>query len=336
MAVFNKFIAWICAILFVISGVVALLFFNVERKAFNSATYKQAFEQQNLYERTPGILANALYAVNTGNANANPYLKTLTVDNWQTTITALLPPEELKALTDNTLDSVFDYLNGKTNSAAISLLPFKTHLVGPSGIAVLTQILGTQPNCTTEQLLQLGLGLLGGEVGLCNPPEELMGLMTPLIESQLQVMTTTFPDEITLISGTRSGASNDPRIKLNRVRAVMKVTPFFPLFFLFGLSVFAIRSLMDWLKWWSYPFLVTGAISSLMALIGSPIISLIVQRAIQKQAAGFIPPLILSTLMETVNAVTNQILKPVAIEGLVLAISGLIMALVAIYVSKRI
>ena len=42
--------------------------------------------------------------------------------------------------------------------------------------------------CTAEQLLQLGLGLLGGDIKLCNPPEELTGLATPLIESQLQVM----------------------------------------------------------------------------------------------------------------------------------------------------
>ena len=60
--------------------------------------------------------------------------------------------------------------------------------------------------CTAEQLLQLGLGLLGGDIKLCNPPEELTGLATPLIESQLQVMAVAIPDQVTLIPGAGSGA----------------------------------------------------------------------------------------------------------------------------------
>ncbi len=321
--------------LFVISGVVALLAFNIESKAFDSETYKQAFENQKLYEHMPEILANALHISIAKNGNAAPYLKPLTVTDWQATITFLLPPEELKVITDGALESVFNYLNGKADSAVISLLPFKTHLASPSGVEVIKQILRVQPACTAEQLLQLGLGLLGGDIKLCNPPEELMGLMTPLIESQLQVLTTAFPDEITLISSASSGTPNDPRVKLGRVRALMKVTPFFPLFFLFALSIFAVRTLVDWLKWWGYPFLITGAISGLTAWLGAPIFGLVVQRVLQNQGARFLPPVLFSTIRETVSTVTGQILKPVAIEGLVLAVAGLVMVLVAIYVLKK-
>ena len=200
---------------------------------------------------------------------------------------------------------------------------------------VVKQILRAQPVCTTEQLLQLGLGFLGGDISLCNPPEELMGFMTPLIESQLQVMTLSIPDEVTLISGAQNNPANDPRINLDRARAVMKVTPFFPLFFLFGVSAFAIRSLVEWLKWWGYPFLFTGAISSVTALLGAPTFGLIVQRLLQNRGAGFMPPVFFSTMRETVSAVTSQILKPVAIEGLILAGLGLSMVLAAIFIVKR-
>ncbi|MEP7137842.1 MAG: hypothetical protein ABI904_23185 [Chloroflexota bacterium] len=335
MDTFRKIVAGICALLFVISGIIALLAFNIESKAFTSETYKQAFENQRLYEHMPEILANAVHTSIAENGNAAPYLKPLTVADWQATITFLLPPEELKAITDGALESVFDYLNGKADSAVISLVPFKTHLAGPSGVEVIKQILRVQPACTAEQLLQLGLGLLGGDIKLCNPPEELMGLATPLIESQLQVLTVAFPDKLTLISGAGNGTPNDPRVKLGRVRAVMKVTPFFPLFFLFALSVFAVRSLTGWLKWWGYPFLITGAISALFAWLGAPIFGLVVQRVLQNQGARFLPPIFFSTLQETVSVVTSQILKPVAIEGLVLAVLGLMMVLVAAYVTKK-
>jgi hypothetical protein len=215
------------------------------------------------------------------------------------------------------------------------LLPFKRHLAGPAGIEVVKQILRSQTDCTTEQLLQLGLGLLSGEIGLCNPPAEFMGLLNPLIESQLQVVTLSIPDEVTLISGAQNNPANDPRINLDRTRALMKVTPFFPLFFLFGVSAFAIRSLVEWLKWWGYPFLITGALSSVTALLGAPTFGLIVQRLLQNQVAGFIPPIFFSTMRETVSAVTSQILKPVALEGLALAVLGLGMVIVGVFIVKR-
>jgi hypothetical protein len=328
----RKFLAAICAILFIGSGVTALLLFNIERQAFSIATYQQAFEQQNLYQHMPEVLADALHTSIAENINADPYLKALTVQDWQTTILALLPPDQLKTFTNEALASVFDYLNNKTNSVTISLLPLKNQLAGPAGVDLVKQILKAQPDCTANELLQMGLGLLGGDIKLCNPPAEAMGLITPLINAQLQSMTVTIPDQVTLIADARANNTNDARIKLNRVRALMKISPFFPLLFLFGLSVFAIRSLMDWLKWWGYPFLITGAISSLLAYIGSPIFSWIVQRILQKQVAGFLPPVLFSLLMETVNGVASQILKPVVFEGLGVAILGLgMIATAALY-----
>jgi hypothetical protein len=334
MDILRKIIAGICAVLFVISGVSALLAFNIESKAFTSTTYKQAFEKQKLYERMPEILASALHTSILQNVNADPYLKALTVENWNATIISLLPPAEIKALTDSTLDSVFNYLNGNTNSVVISLLPFKQHLAGPSGIEFVKQMLRAQPTCTSEQLLQLGLGFLGGDISLCNPPEELMGLMTPLIESQLQVMTVTLPNEITLISEIQNGTPADPRIRLNQIRVLLKITPVFPMLFLFVITVFAVRSLVDWLKWWGYPFLITGAISSLIAWIGSPTFGFIMERVLQNQGAGLIPPIFLATMRETASAVTEQILKPVMIEGIVLAALGLAMIVTA-YIAKN-
>ena len=335
MDTFRKITAGVCAVLFVISGVIALLAFNIEGKAFTSATYKQAFENQNLFVRIPKILANALYTSNAENVNADPYLKALSVGDWEATITSLLPPEELKTITANTLDAIFDYLNGNTDSAVISILPIKKQLAGDSGLKALNQILHAQPDCTAEQLLQLGLGLFGGDIALCNPPEELMGLMTPLIESQLQVMTIAFPDEVTLISGARSDTPDDPRPKLDRVRTLMKITPVFPLLFLFILTIFAVRSLMDWLRWWGWPFLITGGVTSLIALLGAPVLALIFQAVLKTQGPNFIPTILISTMSETVGAVTGQILEPVAIEGLVLAILGLGMVIVAAYLVRK-
>jgi len=335
MDTFRKFIAGVCAVLFIISGIATLFAFNIEWKAFDSATYKRAFEKQNLYERIPALLANALFTFINQNVNTDPYLKAITVDDWQVTIATLLPPLELKATTDLALDSVFDYVNNRSDTAVISLLPLKSTLLGPAGITVAKQILQAQPDCTTEQLLQIGLGLLNGDIALCNPPEEMLGLVTPMIESQFQAMTLTIPDEIILIGDTPIDPQADPRVRLTQARTLLKITPVFPLLFLFGVTIFGVRSLVDWLKWWGWPFLLTGAASSVLALIGSPVLGWIIQRVMQIEGSVFIPPILLSALGETVSVVSAEILSPVAIEGSILAFFGLLMVLVGIFVTKQ-
>jgi hypothetical protein len=332
----GKILAGVCAFFFVTSGVIALLALNIEGKAFSAETYKQTFEKQNLYERMPAILGSALAASIAEGGNANPYLTVLASSDWEASIVSILPPEELRVLTNEVLDSTFDYLNGKTDSAVISLLSFKQYLAGDSGVNVVRQILRAQPDCTMEQLTQIGLALLtGGDISLCNPPEEMMSMLTPLLKSQLQFITLAFPDEVILIPDTQSGTPSDPRIQLNTARLLMKLSLLLPLAFLFAMTLFAVRSLTDWLKWWGLPFLILGGISLLAALLGSTTLGFIIQRIILNQGFGFLPPTLLATMRETVNAVAQQILDPVVMQGILLAILGLLLFLVGVYLTKK-
>ena len=336
MQTLGKFIAGICAILFIITGVMALLLFNIERKAFTSTTYKQAFENQNLYARMPSILANALSTTILQNQNTPTFIKTLTLTDWEAAISSMLPPEELKAITDDALDSIFDYINRKTDSVTISVIPLKSHFIGVSGVEVVKQVLRVQPACTAEQLQAIAFGFLsGGDIILCSPPEDVLTLLTPIIESQIQIMTVTIPDEVTLISSVLSGTPNDPRLRLNNVRLLMLLSPLLPAVFLLGITIFAVRSLKEWLTWWGWSIFVTGAGALLVALLGSPVIGFVVSRFMQIQGAGFIPPSLLATMQETASSVTREILIPVTLEGSILALIGFVMAVVAVFVVRR-
>lgn len=335
MQTFGKFLAAICAVLFIISSVVVLLLFNIERKAFLAETYKQAFADQGLYQRMPTILATAVQTSIAGNPNAMPLFKSLTVQDWQTNISTLIPPEELQALSDNALDATFDYLNGKTDSAVLSLSTVKAHLAGDSGLQVVRQFLSLQPACTADQLSQMALGLLGGQISLCNPPQEAMGLMAPFIQAQVQALSALIPDQIAFIPSTLSHTPNDPRLKLNAVRSAVKLTPFIPILFLFGIAVFAVRTLGEWLTWWGWPILIAGVISTLIALVGSPLIGWILQLLIQKQGTIFVPPILAASIGETATAVARQMLVPVVFEGLIFAIVGFGMILLTAFLPKR-
>ena len=332
----GKFVAGICAFLFIFTGVIALLLFNIERKAFTSTTYKQAFEKQNLYHRMPAILANAVTTVVTQNPNLPTFVKTLTAANWESTIASVLPPQELKVITDEALDSIFDYINRRNNSVVISVIPLKSHLVGPSGVEVVKQILRAQPACTPEQLQAIALGFLtGGDILLCSPPEDVVALLTPVIESQIQFLSVAIPDQITLVPEALSDTPSDPRPKLNNLRLILLFSPLLPVAFLIAITIFAVRDFKGWLNWWGWPLMLTGMGSLLVAWLGSPIVALIVRGFIQIQGARFIPPILLATLEETASSVTSEILYPVVIGGLILAILGFTMAVMALFVARR-
>ena len=331
----QKTIAAICAALFVIAGVPVLLMFNIERQAFSSATYKQAFENQRLYERMPALIAATLSGTLSQNGALPPFLKELTAEEWQTTIPTLLPPEELRAMTDQTLDSAFDYLNFRSNSVVISLLPIKARLAGEGGMNVVRGFLRTQPDCTLEQLTQMGLGLLSGNIALCNPPEEAIGFFAPFIQSQLQTITATFPDQIALVPGTESGTPNDPRLKLQWVRSGIVFSPFFLFLLLLAIAVFAVRSIRDLLVWWGWPLLITGGLAAIIALVGAPLIGAVLQLIIQIYGAAFLPPLLASAIAETASAVASQMLVPVILQGFVLAAIGLMMIILGMLLRKR-
>ncbi len=327
--------AAICAVLFVISAVLVLLVFNIEAQAFSSATYKQAFENQRLYERMPGILATTLSTYVAQAGGALPFLQTLTVEDWQNNIVLLLPPQELRAMADQTLDAIFDYLNGRNDAVAISLAPVKVQLAGDSGTQLVLQILARQPACTTEQLTQMAMGLFGGQIVLCNPPAEAIGLMMPFIQTQVQSMAGLFPDELTLISPAMSGTVVDPRARLNTARSFIRLSPFIPLLFLLAVAIFAVRTLVDLLNWWGWPLMAVGGMSALIGLFGSPVVGGILQILIRTQGSFLIPPAFASLIAETATAVARQMLVPVIVQGLILGVLGLAMVVFATLLASR-
>lgn len=318
--------AWFCAAILVVTGAAALLLFNIERRAFSSGTFKQALERQDLYTRMPAILADALHTSIAQNANVDPFLRNLPPAELEAAIADILPSEDLKALADDTLDSLFGYLNNRSDAVSISLLPVKSRLAGPAGEALVMRVLNAQPDCTLEQLLQMGMGFLSGEIALCKPPAEMMGMVTPMLGSQLQFMATAIPDSVVLVSA--ADMTVDPRIRLDGARLVMKWSPLLPVLLLVALTALAVRSFTDWLKWWGYPFLAIGGISALAAIIGSPVLGLVIQTVIRSQA-GFLPPILTSVLGETVSAVSRQILSPVILQGVVLGFVGFGMVITA-------
>ena len=208
-----KTLAAVGVILFVLTLGVALVFFNAEKRLFNAQLYLDALESQNFYERLPALAAESIAAAPASEDPNSPrtHLSMLPAENWETVFRALLPADVSRPMTRQAITSVFDYLNGKNESASLSLVDFKAHLTGPAGTEALLAILRAQPPCTFDQITQLTLGSLFGqstEFILCNPSDELLSLFQPILQGQLQAIASTLPDSVDLTPNATTSAKH--------------------------------------------------------------------------------------------------------------------------------
>lgn len=333
METFRKILAVICAIFFVITAVVALFLFNLDRRAFTAETYQKAFVRDDFYNKLPGLMAEA---VTSAGANQDPFslmMRGMSQEAWEAFFRSLLPPETLKAMGDEALDSTFAYLNLQSDSAELDLSPIKTSMAGEAGVRAVFSLLSAQPECTLEQIAQITAGAFsGGAFEFCNPPAELYPALMPIIQSQLRTTAAAIPDRVTIIS---TPLQNDPRQKLQTVRLFMRLSPILPLAFLLVLTIFAVRSLKSWLSWWGIPFFVTGAIAFLMALVGAPLFGAIFQRILVNRMPAYLPVIFLDRASELASAMLKALLNPLLWQGLLLALLGLGMATGAYFVKSK-
>ncbi len=391
-----KISAAFCALLFILTTLLALLAFNLERRLFNPRTYERVLSNQNFYVKMPGILAavlsesantnldpcrdnpiacgagerlpvenacfeNALGLENYQTLASNqrkptleeisladdclkaygldttvseggpaPFMQNLSAQDWEVILTALFPPEELKVFADHALETVFAYVNGKSDSAVVSMVSLKKRLSGEAGIQVVKQLMDSQPACTVEQLsLLTDKSEEGSDTPICKPPEELLPTILPIMQAQLQLAAAGIPDEATLIPPV---TNEDGKGGLMTLRMLMRLSPIIPLIFLLGITIFAIRSLITWLFWWGYPLIAAG-ISGMITGLGSMtfISSRITDFIFEKVPAGT-PAILIQTIIALTNDIIRQTLKPVIGQGIFLLILGMSMIGSAYYV----
>ena len=315
-------LAEICAFLFGFTLLAALLLVNTQARLFESATYKNALQSQNFYQRMPKLLADQITASLAGSQPGQPggYLDFLSAPDWEGLITALIPPQQLQAVTEQSLDSVFDFLNRKNENPVIVITPIKQTLAA-NGEQTIHQILGTQPACTEEQISNLSLSLMLGQPFdknmLCNPPQEFLSLAMPLVSGLFDAQIAAIPDTIPLFVQNRL----ELRARLDNARMLMRLSPLLPLIFLALLTLFAVRSWESWLKWWGLPITISAALSLLVALAAGTITRLAILYAASRGSSVYALRLAASTL-DVVQAIINQVTLPMAIEAAVLLLAG--------------
>ena len=329
----KKLIGIIFAVLFISTAVPALIFFNFDRRAFSAETYQKAFANADFYNKLPVAMAEAMLSASTDTSQLPVVMRGMNQQAWEAFFREILPPETLKVLGDDVLNSTFAYLNLQTNSVQLSLIPLKASMVGEAGVQAVYALLDTQPDCTFEQIAQMTFNLLtNSEMQFCKPPAELASMLSPVIQGQMQVATLVVPDQLTLLTAP---LQNDPRVKLQTARMVMRLSPIFPLGFLLLMTMFAVNSLKSWLSWWGTSFSITGILASLMSLGGAPIFGAIFQRVLVNKMPAFLPAILLDYASDLASAMLRALLAPVFWQGMVIALIGFAMATSSYFIKGK-
>lgn len=329
---FRKPLAVFIAMSFVITAVMALLLINFDRRAFTAETYQQAFAREDFYNKIPSLMAQSIAA--SADTNQLPaVMQGMSLEAWEGFIRVLLPPEVLKPIGDDVLISTFAYLNMESNLVQVNLTPVKASMMSDTGTQAVLSLLNTLPACTFEQIAQITFNVFaGGQIELCNPPADVLPLLTPVIQGQMQASATLIPDQLTLVTAP---LQDDPRQRLLDVRFLMRLSLILPIGLLLTLTLIIVRSLQDWLTWWGIPFAVTGFSSFVIGLLGAPIFGVVLEGILSSQLPDYLPTFLLEFTGDLASAMVRALLNPVLWQGLILSIIGIGMTGVGFYLKYK-
>lgn len=360
----SKFVAFIFAMLFVVTALLALLLFNVGWQLFDPSLYKRALVEQHIYEKFPSLVAEQLafqlayaekYAgIDTENMTASPELEaclrgtlgdeafnaiagferepddaeieqmrscfaqygevegnggggpppglaSLTSADWEAMLSILIPRAWMQAQAESVIDQAFALLDSADPAPpiTISLVELREHLAGGAAVEAFLYVVRGRPPCTAEQLAVLASGPLQ-DLPPCRPPEEMLGAMAQEGAKVLTEAIVKVPDEVDLSriflaegeSSERppsqgSGPLGDnPREVLRQIRWGLKLSPLLPAALLLLVTLFGVRSLRGWQRWWGITFLLVGLAGLGLAVAALPA----VDWATATYVVGKLPP----------------------------------------------
>lgn len=329
---FRKLIATFFAVSFIITAVIAILLFNFDRRAFTAETYQRAFAREDFYNKIPSMMAQAIFSSDADKGQLPLMMQSMSVEAWESFLRTLLPPETLKPMGDDVLNSTFAYLNQQTDSVQVNLTPLKSALVSETGTQAVISLIATLPACTFEQVTQITFNIFsGGQIELCNPPAEVLPLLTPVIQGQLQFAASIIPDSLTLVTAP---LENDPRERLQTARLYMRLSLILPILSLLTLTILTVRSLHDWLNWWGVPFAITGFSAFVMGLFGAPVLGIVIENLLASRMPDYLPSFLLDFTGEFAAAMVRALLSPIMWQGLILIIVGGTMIIAGRFIKK--
>jgi hypothetical protein len=321
--------AIICAVLFGISLVISLFAFNIESQFFNPQVYKQVIDQVNVCERIPAVITQQITSSeNSQNRSGlmGLLIGSLKPEKLQGLIEMVLPCQVVEKVAFSGIDQMFSVINGATDQTGLSLNPIKQS-IGENSAAALDDFLNSQPDCTTEQLLEIGANALFGEgdyskMVLCNPPDLMRKFFTIPLGLLVDETIKGLPEQFQVTAGLQNVIDT-----IRFARGVMNWSPLFPLLFLGLTTALVVRSWRSLLRWWGIPLLISGLAALIISLAMGPSVHTFMGYLILPNLPGNLVPSAVQLIADVFATVAQGIVKPTQYQSAIISLIGLMMVL---------
>ena len=121
-----------------------------------------------------------------------------------------------------------------------------------------------------------------------------------------------------------SGAfGSDSITTLRTVRLVMRLSPLVPLALLLLVTLFAVRSPKNWLRWWGIPLFISGLMALVMAISFLPLFNTAWSTFVIPHIPAFIPADIAAVGLDLVRAIVRILTQGIALRAMILLVPGL-------------
>jgi hypothetical protein len=269
--------------------------------------------------------------------------KSMSAGDMETVISMLLPPQDLKTMTESILDQVFAYLNGQQDTITISLVSLKQRINSQAGLDAVIKLIRSQPACTVQQVIDMQASLTSGkgDLVLCRPPEEILSLITPLLQSQLKTAAAQIPDTRVISPQATANPTNfgplgsGPTGGVRLAHLVMRLSPDLALFFLLLISFLAVRSPKGWLRWWGIPFFFTGLFSVGLAISASVSFEQAWLTFLASRIPAYLSLGVVTVFHDLTRVIIQTYLGGILVGGIVLFLLGLGMWIASGFIKKK-
>jgi len=253
-------------------------------------------------------------------------LNGLSSKQWETLIIYLFPADELQAMTESTLDETIGYFHGAGDSVQMPLVHLKARLTDKAGEELTLLLLESQPHCNAEQQAQIeamDLNVAGAPPIFCSATGETQLQLSTELQRRLKNVSAELADNAILIKspspsippGLRRFFGEDRQTALQKINMALPYAPLLPFALLLLVTLFAVRSLKGWMRWWGIPIFIAG----LMALISGVFIFFMFDQLWIKYVLHKLPPLFASGFGEitqdVAHSLTNDLAKWIMLEA---------------------
>ena len=346
-----RLIAIFLALLTIAATITVLLLLSIDHTILNPRTSKQAFIKNNVYERIPAVTAREfslvrdLFAARCTETPQNCPMETMTLLNglstkqWEASVIHLFPKDELQTNTESTLDEATSYFRGETDAVQLPLAPLKARLIGQSGEGLSSLILKSLPACTAEQQVQIkdtDLDSAGVLLITCSTTAELQLQLSAELQRRFELISVELPETAMVLKSPsmppslRRFLGEDWQTTLQTISMGLPYASLLPFGMLILLSLFAVRSLRGWMRWWSIPMFIAG----ISTLILGVVLFFMFDQIWMKYILPTLPPLFASGFSDIAEDVTRTLANDLAKHIMLQAVVLTLLALAILYASS--